>query len=65
MSSTTIVKTVGEIEQGTKFRCDNSNKIYMKLPEFVTIQDMPCNAVDIRSGTMIKFDNNKEVNVLV
>ena len=65
MSDTTIPKMISEITQGTKFRCDDSNKIYMRLPEFVMFQDQPCNAIDIRSGTLICFRYDKKVNVLV
>ena len=65
MSNTTIPKKISEITQGTKFRCDDSDKIYMRLPEFVMFQDRPCNAVDIRSGTLVWFKYDKKVNILV
>lgn len=55
-------QTVISLKQGTKFT--NDGKIYIKLPPFCECYEYECNAVDIRTGTMIYFSPAELVDVI-
>lgn len=46
-------KTIKELEQGTKFYYRDEQ--YLKLPPHVECYGNPCNAVEIKTGTMMNL----------
>ena len=46
-------KTIKELEQGTKFYYRDEQ--YLKLPPHVECYGNPCNAVEIKTGTMMNI----------
>lgn len=58
-------KTIKELEQGTQFTY--KGKLMLKLPPYVECYGNPCNAVEIRTGTMVDVKDTMlcDMNTLI